>query len=82
MSHLADPKVAMAPGLRRFVAATVIGMLDDPAMIPAVLAYVERDVPVDARRPFGGAIAAIAFNARVASRMLPELDRWIADHAR
>lgn len=80
--HLADPKVAMAPGVRRSVAATVVGLLDDPATIPAVRAYVEREVSVDARRPFDGAIAAITVNSRVATRMLPELDRWIADHAR
>lgn len=79
--HLADPKVAMTPGDRRRVAATVIGLLDDPAMIPDVRAYVEREVPVDARGLFDGAIAAIGVNARVATRMLPELDRWIVDHA-
>jgi hypothetical protein len=56
--------------------------LSDPARIPEVQAYVDQNVPVDAQRPFTGSIAAIRENARIAARVLPELDHWIASQGK
>ncbi|HEY6578160.1 MAG TPA: M1 family metallopeptidase, partial [Rhizomicrobium sp.] len=76
--HLADPAVGMTKDEQWSLVAEVCARFADPARAAQVQAYVDRNVPADARRPFIGAIAAIHENARIAARVLPELDRWIA----
>jgi hypothetical protein len=43
-----------------------------------VRAYTDKNVPVDARKPFDGAVAEIEMNQRVASTLIPQLDDWIS----
>jgi hypothetical protein len=35
-------------------------------------------VPPEARKPFLESVAAIRRNQRIASRVLPDVDRWVA----
>ncbi|MGH6879088.1 MAG: M1 family metallopeptidase, partial [Rhizomicrobium sp.] len=77
--HLADPAVGMTKDERWDLVTEIAGRLSDSARIPEVRAYVDRNVPADVLRPFAGAIAAIRQNARIAARVLPELDAWIAN---
>jgi aminopeptidase N len=60
----------------------IAARLSDPARIAEVEAYIDQNVPADAQRPFSGAIAAINQNQRIAARVLPELDRWIASQGK
>ena len=41
-------------------------------------AYETRSVPPEARKPFLGSVAEIRRNQRIADRVLPDVDRWIA----
>jgi len=54
----------------------------DPTRINDVRQYGEEDMPADARRPVEAAIASIKLNEKVQTGALPEIDRWIASHAR
>jgi aminopeptidase N len=69
---------AMAHDEQWLVAAGTADNFSDPARIPEVQAYIDANVPADARRPFTGALATIEDNHRIAARVLPQLDRWIA----
>jgi hypothetical protein len=52
----------------------------DPQRIAELEAYEARSVPAEARKPFLGSIASIRQNQRIATHVLPLLDRWIATH--
>jgi hypothetical protein len=54
----------------------------DPTRIDDVRHYGEQDMPADARRPVVAAIASIKLNEKVQAGALPDIDRWIASHAR
>jgi aminopeptidase N len=56
-------------------------MSSDPSRIAEFQAYLAANVPADARPAMQGAIASIQLNHRIESDVLPDLDRWIADHA-
>ncbi len=76
--HLADPTSGMTRDEQWDIVAGTARELSDPGRIPEVQAYVDANVSADARRPFVGAIAAIRDNHRIATRVLPALDGWIA----
>jgi aminopeptidase N len=80
--HLADPTAGIARDQRWELVGQIAGRLSDPARIPELQAYVAQNVPADARRPFSGAIASISQNKRIATRVLPELDHWIASQGK
>jgi len=75
--HLAELSSGMTHDEQWEVATAAAGELSDPARIPEVQAYIDANVPADARRPFTAAIAAIQANHRIATRVLPALDGWI-----
>ena len=58
----------------------IAGFSADPKRIAELEAYEARSVPADARKPFLGSIASIRQNQRIATNVLPRLDRWIAAH--
>ncbi|CAN5340606.1 M1 family metallopeptidase [soil metagenome] len=62
------------------IAAGIGAMSSDPARIAELQAYEKANVPPEAQKPFQGAIASIKLNQRVATEMLPEIDRWIDTH--
>jgi aminopeptidase N len=76
--HLTEPALGLARDEQWSVVDVTARELSDPDRIPEVQSYIDANVPADARRPFTGAIAAIRDNQRIATRVLPALDRWIA----
>jgi hypothetical protein len=54
----------------------------DPTRIDDVRHYGDQDMPADARRPVDAAVASIKLNQKVKADALPDIDRWIASHAR
>jgi aminopeptidase N len=76
--HLADPAAGITRDQRWELVTETAARLSDPARIPELQTYIEQTVPADAQRPFSGAVASISQNQRIAARVLPELDRWIA----
>jgi aminopeptidase N len=59
-------------------AGQIAGYSADPKRIAELEAYETRSVPADARKPFLGSVASIRQNQRIATNVLPLLDRWIA----
>ncbi|HEX4080408.1 MAG TPA: M1 family metallopeptidase [Rhizomicrobium sp.] len=80
--HLAEPAAGITRDEQWDVVMETARRLSDPARIPEVQAYVDTNVSPDAQRPFTGAVAAIRQNQRIAARVLPELDRWIASQGK
>ena len=60
------------------VAAAVAAGSSDPQRIADLEAYEARSVPPESSKPFLAAVAAIRRNQRIAARVLPEVNRWIA----
>jgi len=60
------------------IAGGVAGHSADLQRIADLEAYESRSVPPEARKPFLESVAAIRRNQRIVSRVLPEVDRWIA----
>ena len=54
----------------------------NPSRIDDVRRYGEQDMPADARRPIEAAVASIRLNGRVRTGALPDIERWVASHAR
>jgi hypothetical protein len=78
LPHLADPAAGMTRDLQWALVQAVAEKFSDPSHIADVQNYIDKNVPADARRPFLGTIAAIRDNQRIATRVLPALDHWIA----
>lgn len=78
--RLAEPSAAIAKTARWRLAMTIARLSSDPHRIAQLRAYAARNVPPAARSPFRGAIAGIRQNVRIAQRVLPELDTYIASH--
>ncbi len=53
----------------------------DPATLSALKAWADKNVAAAARRPVNVALSAIAFRVEVRQKRLPEVDRWLAEHA-
>jgi aminopeptidase N len=76
--HVKDAASGLTRDQQWEVVEAAAGQFSDPNRIAEVQAYIDANVPLDARRPFVGAIAAIKDNHRIATQVLPSLDQWIA----
>ena len=81
-ARLEDASLALSKSDRWQLAAAIAGDSADPRRVADLEAYVARNVPAEARRPFLQAEASIHHNQRLASQVLPEIDAWIRDHAK
>jgi aminopeptidase N len=79
--RLDDPALPFEKTLRWAIAADIAGRSANPERITDLEAYEDRSVPPEARKPFLEAVASIRQNQRIASTVLPEIDRWIAARA-
>ncbi|WP_295993368.1 M1 family metallopeptidase [Rugamonas sp.] len=75
---LEDPNLPMPPTTRWDLAIYVASASSSTARIADLQAYQVRNVPVEARKPFLAATAAIRQNQHIARALLPEVDRWIS----
>jgi aminopeptidase N len=80
--HLAMGPLAMVPEDRWNVIPFIAAGSADPTRINDVRHYGEQDMPADARRPIEAAIASIKLNEKVQAVALPDIERWVAIHAR
>jgi aminopeptidase N len=78
--RLDDPKLPLTKIERWYLAAGVAGDSARPQRIADLEAYLARNVPPDARKPFLGAEGEIGRNRRISQTVLPELDSWIKTH--
>jgi hypothetical protein len=78
--RLEGPTLHLDAPERWELAQSIAASSADPGRIAALQAYESRSVPVDSRRAFLAAEAAIRENQRLAAKVLPELDAWIRSH--
>jgi aminopeptidase N len=76
--RLDDPQLPFAKTQRWEIAGSVAAYSSQPQRIADLEAYEARSVPPEARKPFLTSVAAIRRNQRIGSRVLPDIDRWIA----
>jgi aminopeptidase N len=76
--QLDNPAAAIVRDAQWRLVVAIAGLSSDPRTISEVRAYTDKNVPVDARKPFDGAVAEIEMNQRVASTVIPQLDDWIS----
>jgi aminopeptidase N len=76
--RLDDAQLPLTRVQRWRIAAGVAAGSADPQRIADLEAYEARSVPPEARKPFLEAVAAIRRNQRIAGRVLPDVDRWMA----
>ena len=81
LPHLEDPKLPLENFIRWLIVSGLASNSSRSDRIAELQAYEERNVPVEARRPFLGAIAAIQENQIIAAKALPEIDVWISSSA-
>ncbi|HET7085914.1 MAG TPA: M1 family metallopeptidase [Rhizomicrobium sp.] len=79
LPHLKDPKLALENTMRWRIAVYIASRSALPARAEAVKNY-EQTVPVPARRPFSGAIAAVRQNQHIQEKVIPEITQWVAAH--
>jgi aminopeptidase N len=79
--RLEDPTLPFAKTQRWEIAGAIAGYSSQSQRIADLEAYEARSVPPEARKPFLESVAAIRRNQRIVSRLLPEVDRWIAARA-
>ncbi|HEX8783273.1 MAG TPA: ERAP1-like C-terminal domain-containing protein, partial [Steroidobacteraceae bacterium] len=77
--RLEDPQLPFARTQRWEIAGGIAASSSQPQRIADLEAYEARNVPAEARRPFLESVAAIRRNQRIVSRVLPDVDRWIAN---
>ena len=80
--HLARQPLPMDQLERWYVIPGIAAGSAEPNRIDDVRHYGEQDMPKDARRPVEAAVASIKLNEKVKTGALPDIDRWIASHAR
>jgi aminopeptidase N len=76
--RLEDPELPFARTQRWQLAREIAASSSQPQRIADLEAYETRNVPPEARKPFLESVAAIRRNQRIVSRVLPDVDRWIA----
>jgi len=76
--RLEDPDLPFAKTQRWEIAGDIAGDSSKTERIADLEAYEARSVPHEARKPFLESVASIRRNQRIVSRVLPEIDRWIA----
>jgi len=79
VARLRDSKNPMEQTLRWEIAVGLASGSALPVRIAAVEDF-EKGVPVPARRPFLGAIAAIKQNQHIRQKAVPEITAWLAAH--
>jgi aminopeptidase N len=80
--HLARGPLPIDPLARWNVVTHIAAGSAEPTRIDDVRRYGDQDMPADARRPVEAAVASIELNERVKVGALPDIDHWIASHAR
>jgi aminopeptidase N len=75
--RLDDPSLRIDKSDRWRLAADVAGYSVDSQRIADLQAYMAKNVPAEARRPFLAAIASIRQNQLYAAKVLPQIDGWI-----
>jgi hypothetical protein len=80
--YLARGPLPIDQQLRWDVISDIAAGSADPTRIDDVRHYGEQDMPADARRPVEAAVTSIKLNERVKAGALPDIDHWIASHAR
>jgi aminopeptidase N len=76
--RLEDPELPFTRTQRWEMAGEIAASSSQPQRIADLEAYETRNVPAEARKPFLESVAAIRRNQRIVSRVLPDVDRWIA----
>jgi len=79
--RLEDPQLPLSRAQRWRIAADIAGHSSELQRIADLEAYESRSVPPEARKPFLESVAAIRRNQRILNRVLPEVDRWIANRS-
>jgi aminopeptidase N len=80
--HMAKGPLPIAPGDRWNLIPWIAAGSADPTRIDDVRHYGEQDMPADARRPIEAAVASIKLNEKVRAVVIPDIGRWIENHAR
>lgn len=68
------------PTARESYAAGILRSCMDEALISKLNAYAEKNIPPHARRAVQVTAGQISLNAKVRTKRLPELDKWIANN--
>ena len=76
--RLDDPQLPFSKTQRWQIAGEIARYSSQLQRIADLEAYETRSVPPEARKPFLESVASIRSNQRIVSRVLPEVDRWIA----
>jgi aminopeptidase N len=79
--RLGDSSLPFEKTLRWEIASQIASYSADPARIADLEAYEAANVPLEARKPFLSAVASIHRNQRFTSKVLPQIDAWIAARA-
>jgi hypothetical protein len=80
--HLAKGPLPIDQLERWYVVTLIAAGSAERTRIDDVRHYGDADMPADARRPVEAAVASIKLNERVKAGALPDIDHWIASHAR
>jgi Peptidase family M1 domain/Peptidase M1 N-terminal domain/ERAP1-like C-terminal domain len=80
--HLAKGPLPIDQLERWYVVTLIAAGSAERTRIDDVRHYGDTDMPADARRPVEAAVASIKLNERVKAGALPDIDHWIASHAR
>jgi hypothetical protein len=80
--RLEDPSLPLSKADRWGLARYIARNSADPRRVADLQAFVARNVPAEARRPFLETVASIHHNQRLASQVLPQIDAWIRAHSR
>lgn len=78
VAHLDAVMALLEPGVQPSFVPGLLETSNNAAMIPKLHAYAEAHIPADARSMAVKTEAAIAYNAKISSTQLPEVDRWLA----
>jgi aminopeptidase N len=78
MAHIDDPALPIARSERWRLVSHIASYSPREARIAALQAYAEKEVPVEARRPFAGSAAVIRQRLHIVAKALPEIDGWLA----
>ena len=77
---LEDGSLSISKADRWSLARYIARNSADPQRVSDLEAFVARNVPAEARRPFLQTMASIHHNQRLATQVLPEIDAWIRAH--
>jgi aminopeptidase N len=76
-THLDQINEWLEPDSRNQFAPSLLRHSANAAMIPKLRAYAEAHIPPTARKDVVVAEAAIAYNVRIRTQQLPEIDQWL-----